>query len=291
MRKSFEFTRTSPKKWEDEFLGIPFPPWQAPELPDLARNSQTSFFQTSATTRQVVAVKSCQWYSLYEAQPAPRRAAGTLSRWEERTAYPHASEISLSLVRTKNRRELEGVSQMGVWESNCFLRRLHLLRRNVPFKGKLGEFSLWGKIFPLKDYFPLKIASLSLEMANFPVKWRVWEKGVFYGLGENLWLSPARENLPQAIFFASKDVMGKKVFLCSKKVLRRKKAFWETSGNLLRTHFLSKKVSEPSPLLCSPPPCVFKRKHEGKNLTKCRRATRGAHVKSSSPSLFPESLA
>ena len=34
----------------------------------------------------------------------------------------------------------------------------HLLRQNFPSKGKLGEFSLRGKIFPLRDIFPLKIA-------------------------------------------------------------------------------------------------------------------------------------
>ena len=32
----------------------------------------------------------------------------------------------------------------------------------------------------------------------------------FYGLRENFWLSPARENLPQAIFLALKDGMGNK---------------------------------------------------------------------------------
>ena len=57
--------------------------------------------------------------------------------------------------------------------------------------------------------------------------------------------------------------LSKKVFLCFKKVLEGKKGFKEGFGNLLRTHFLSKKVSEPSPLLCSPPLRVFKKRLHG----------------------------
>ena len=41
------------------------------------------------------------------------------------------------------------------------------------------------------------------------MKWRVWEKGVLMAWGKIYDFPPARENLPQAIFFASKDVMGR----------------------------------------------------------------------------------
>ena len=50
-----------------------------------------------------------------------------------------------------------------------------------------------------------------------------------------------------------KRFLSKKVLLCFKNVFRRKKTCEEAPGSLLRTHCLSKKVSEPSPLLCSPP--------------------------------------
>ena len=58
---------------------------------------------------------------------------------------------------------------------------------------------LWGKNFPPKDNYPLIIAF------SLPWKWPIfpWNEGLekkeFAGLRENIWLYPARENLPQAV--------------------------------------------------------------------------------------------
>ena len=76
-------------------------------------------------------------------------------------------------------------------------------------EGKLGgKFSLREKIFPLRDNFPWKIAFPFPWNALFSQEMKGLGKRNFYGLRENFWHSPARENLPQAIFFASKDVWG-----------------------------------------------------------------------------------
>ena len=80
----------------------------------------------------------------------------------------------------------------------------HLLRQNFPSKRKLGEFSLKGKIFPLRDNFPLKIAFPFPPNGQFSHEMKGLRKRSFYGLRESLWLSPARENLPQAIFLPQK---------------------------------------------------------------------------------------
>ena len=52
----------------------------------------------------------------------------------------------------------------------------HLLGQNFPSKGKLGGISLRGKIFPLRDNFPLKIA--------FPFPWKALFSQEMKGLGE-----------------------------------------------------------------------------------------------------------
>ena len=69
---------------------------------------------------------------------------------------------------------------------------------NFPSKGK---FSLWRIIFPGKSL------SLSLNMVSHEIMGL--RKRSLYGSRENLWLSPASEDLPQAIF-CLKRVMGRR---------------------------------------------------------------------------------
>ena len=67
--------------------------------------------------------------------------------------------------------------------------------RNFPkhlSKGRLGEVSLRGKIFRLKDNFPLKMA--------FPFPQNGLCSQEMKGLGKKGVFMPARENLPQGIF-------------------------------------------------------------------------------------------
>ena len=83
----------------------------------------------------------------------------------------------------------------------------HLLRQNYPSKGNIYR----GKIIPQREDFPSE-GQFSLEISfPFPSKWPVfpWNEGFekmefLWLVGENLWLSPARENLPQAIFLPQK---------------------------------------------------------------------------------------
>ena len=81
---------------------------------------------------------------------------------------------------------------------NIFWGKIFPPRENWANFPSEGEFSLWGIIFPWKIAFPFPRSGLfSHEMKGL-------RKRSFCSLRENLWLSPARENLPQAIFFPQK---------------------------------------------------------------------------------------
>ena len=83
----------------------------------------------------------------------------------------------------------------------------HLLRQNFPSKGNMGELSLRGKIFPLKDNFPLKIAVDFPRNALSSHEMKGLRERSFCGLRQNLWLSPVRgKKINSSLVFASKDV-------------------------------------------------------------------------------------
>ena len=61
----------------------------------------------------------------------------------------------------------------------------HLLGQNFPSKGKLGECSLRGKIFPLRDHFPLRIAfPFPQNRQVFPSNQDFEKKGIFMASGK-----------------------------------------------------------------------------------------------------------
>ena len=60
----------------------------------------------------------------------------------------------------------------------------HLLRQNFPSKRKLGEFSLRGKIFPLRDIFPLELVFSFPQNGQFSHEMKGLRKGVFMGWGK-----------------------------------------------------------------------------------------------------------
>ena len=62
----------------------------------------------------------------------------------------------------------------------------YLLRQNFPSEGKMGDFSLRGKIFPLRDNFPLKIAFTFPQNDQFSHEIKSLRKRSFYGARENL---------------------------------------------------------------------------------------------------------
>ena len=66
----------------------------------------------------------------------------------------------------------------------------HLLGQIFPSKGKLGGFSLRGKIFPLRDNFPLKAAFSFPWNALFSQEMKGLGKRDFYGLRENFDFPP-----------------------------------------------------------------------------------------------------
>ena len=83
----------------------------------------------------------------------------------------------------------------------------HLLRQNFPSEGKLGEFSLRGNIFPLRDNFPLPMAFPFPQNAQFSLEMKGLRKRSFYGLRENWWLSP-RGKIYLKPFFCLKRCYG-----------------------------------------------------------------------------------
>ena len=154
-----------------------------------------------------IAVLSC---------PPTRLLKKRCDRWENQ----EKTEILTKLVRRRRNR----VSAIFV-KTTCFRQGTkapfskttvsttliiypkHLLRQNFPSKGKLGEFFLIGKIFPLRDNFPLKIAFPFPRNGQFSHEMKGFRKRSFYGLKE-IYDFPPRGKIYLKPFFASKDVMG-----------------------------------------------------------------------------------
>ena len=65
----------------------------------------------------------------------------------------------------------------------------HLLRKNYPSKGKLGEFPSEGK-FPSDAWFCLEISFPFPRNGLFPRKWRVSEKELLHLEGGKINLKP-----------------------------------------------------------------------------------------------------
>ena len=73
------------------------------------------------------------------------------------------------------------------------------LNHHFSLQEKIGRIFLSRENFASEGYFPLKIAFPFPQKGQFSDEMKGLRK---------IWLSPARDNLPQAMFFASKDVMG-----------------------------------------------------------------------------------
>ena len=99
----------------------------------------------------------------------------------------------------------------------------HLLRQKFPSKGKLGILSLRGKIFPLRDDFPLKIASPFPRNGLLPMKWRAWEKVAFMAWAK-MYAFPPRGKIDLKHFLGLKRCHGN--FLGSKTPSKRGKLFY-----------------------------------------------------------------
>ena len=113
-----------------------------------------------------------------------------------------------SVWRTfQQRRDLrENLSSKEFWTATAFSSLLtlaypkHLLGQHFPSKRKLGELSLRGKIFPLRDNFPLRIAFPFPQNGQFSHEMKGLRKGVFMAWGIIYDFPPRGKIYPKPIF-------------------------------------------------------------------------------------------
>ena len=84
----------------------------------------------------------------------------------------------------------------------------HLLGQNFPSEVKLGESSLRGKIIPLRDKFPLKIAFSFPWNGQFSQEMKGLGKKDLLRLEGKFLTFPPEGKFTSSHFLASKDVWG-----------------------------------------------------------------------------------